>query len=299
MAYSKKASGRYRRTRRTRRYTRRRRYRRKYPRRSGKRFPRGTEVKSKSMDISGTVNVTSNSSNGVDVITYFPGHFIAIGGASGNNVMTFPQGTNQGQRVGVKIEPIKLRISGAISLTDSAAGNINSQPNFWQVRLLVYQVKGGNASINCIEDGYHQLALTGNTGNVIAGDMVKLVSNFAWSSSISTTGVSFTGNNWRANNALGKLPLRRGIGSLCRVLYKKTFWINTQKNPIKQFRFITKTPKRLVYPESALNSDGDQSHQVCNDAIYILWMFQPGSFELDSIPQLYYNYHVDMFYTDK
>lgn len=299
MAYSKKVSRRYRRAGRARRYTRRRRYRRKYSRRSGKRFPKGTEVKSISKTFNGSVTPANSTANDVQFLKFYPGHFVVIGGGSGANCIYIPQGTAQGQRVGAKIEPVKLRVSGAFSLSPKAADQVQYAPNFWQIRLLVYQVKGGNSSYEATNENYHQLAMNGTTGNIIAGDLIKLFPNYFFSSSTTQDGVTYTGANWRANNSIGKVPLRRGIGGLCRVLYKKTFWINTQKNPVKQFRFITKVPRRFVYPESTTSPSGDTTANVANNAVYILWVYQPGAFDVSAVPNLHYDYHVDLFYTDK
>lgn len=293
MAYRKKgAKSASRRTYR-RRYTRRRRYRRKYPRRSGRRFPKGTEVKSKSVDLNGSVTPTFVEISGATNMSLVPGKFITIGGSTDNYNLQIPQGTAQGQRVGAKIEPIKLRISGSLQVDDTTLG-ITNPPNFWQVRCIVYQVKGGNANYNPTSSGYHPLGLNGSNGNVSAEDLRKLFCNYE-----STDSSTFTEDQWRRNNFFAKVPFRRGIGGTCRILYKKSFWINAQKNPIKQFRFICKTPKRLVYPENITASAGDATFNVANNAIYIVFVWQPGSFQQECIPTLHYSYHVDLFYTDK
>lgn len=289
MAYSKKVSRRYRRSGRTRRYTRRRRYRRKYPRRSGKRFPKGVEVKSKSVYVAGSVSpVTENS-----FLTFYPGHVTTIGSSGGANNLAIEQGTSQGQRVGAKIEPIKLRISGAFQL-EGATGNVNGPPNFWQVRLLVYQVKGGNASNSLNSKDYHQMAIVSDGGVVGATQLDKIFAQYSHN-----TDNSFSEQQWKVNNFIGKVPLRRGIGGLCRVLYKKTFWINTQKNPIKQFRIVTKTPRRIIYPEQAAQSGADNTQANASNGIYVLWVFQPGSVGQTPNPVLNYSYYTELYYTDK
>ena len=297
MAYRKKGAKSASRRSYRRRYTRRRRYRRKYTRRSGKRFPRGTEVKSKSWCTCQSLSVTAEA----NMISFKPGFVSIIGTAEDTPYgMGVSVGNAQGQRIGAKFEPIKLRISGSISLQDSGSvgGNTIQAPNFWQVRVLVYQVKGGNTSLSPEENGYHQLALASETDDGwIEPDQLRRIL-MTYRNSVGNDSI-FSEEDWLRNNLLGKIPLRRGIGGLCRVLYKKTFWINTQKNPVKQFRFITKVPKRFVYPEVVANDLNSTPSTVPNNAVYILWMFQPGSFKVPAIPTLNMAYNVDLFYTDK
>lgn len=301
MARAKKASRRsYRRFGYKRTY-RRRRYRRKYTKRSGKRFPKGTEVKSKSKMVSSTLMPTSTVEN---TISYSPGYAFILGGADASDyMMSIPLGTGQGERVGAKIEPIKLRVSGSMSLENSGdiVGNDTYSPNFWQVRCLVYQIKGGNAAQAPDNENYHQLAMVSSTddGWLTPKQMRKLLMQYFNDGPVADDLNRFTNTCWNRNNNLAKLPLRRGIGGLCRVLYKKSFWINAQKNPVKQFRFITRTPKRFVYPESMARDDGVVPETNCNNSVYIVWMFQPGSFKLNAIPKLNLTFTVDLFYTDK
>ena len=292
MAYRKKGAKSASRRSYRRRYTRKRRYRRKFYRRYYKRFPKGTEVKSKSADADGTIKPSFYDSAEVTYMSYSFGRYVTIGGSSTSFNIPITQGTGQGQRVGNKIEPIKLRISGTFQVDDSALGNTGA-PNFWQIRCLVYQVRGGNPSVEPSNTNYHQLAMSGSNGNCTGTDLNKLLCQWAHNSS---TSVNI--DQWRRNNFLAKCPLRRGIGGMMRVLYKKSFWINTQKNPVKQFRFITKVPKRLVFPENT-SGEGDEAFSSCNNAIYVCFFFQPGSFQEECVPQLYYSYHVDFFYTDK
>lgn len=295
MAYSKKVSRRYRRTGYRRRYTRKRRYRRKYPRRSGKRFPKGVEVKSMSKSFTKSFDVVAVAET--SLVTFWPGFCSIIGDSSANNPYSIciPQGTGMSQRIGAKIEPIKLRISGCISIKSKAQNQVQLAPNFWQVRCVVYQVKGGNAS-NAINDAnYHPLAMATVDGTLGGSDVTKLLMTYHHQSN----SLQFSQDDWTKNNYLCKIPMRRGIGGSCRVLYKKCFWINTQKNPVKPFRFVTKTPKRLIYPETAVQGDANTIHQVPTNAIYIVWLFQPGSFNPDEVPTMVCDYNVDLFYTDK
>lgn len=295
MAYAKKASRRYRRSRRSRRYTRRRRYRRYYPRRSGKRFPKGTEVKSVSKSF--TRAFVYSQYGETQNTTFNPG-FVTMIGLKDEQVygLHIPQGTAQGERVGAKIEPIKLRISGAISLATRGSDQVRNAPNFWQVRCVVYQVKGGNTNYSPNSSNYHPLAMATSDGTLGGSSLVRLLMTYHYTSN---NDLVFAQTDWQKNNFLAKIPLRRGIGSMMRVLYKKSFWINTQKNPIKQFRFVTKPPKRLIYPEMPTQGDDDNSANYPNSAIYILWMFQPGTFDPNDVPYLNLDYNVDLFYTDK
>ena len=113
MAYAKKASRRYRRSRRLGAILGGGPL---YPRRSGKRFPRNTEVKSVSKAFNKSFDIAKYGET--DNITYFPGFVSYIGDslASRSYSINISTGTGQGEKIGCKIEPIKLRISGAISL---------------------------------------------------------------------------------------------------------------------------------------------------------------------------------------
>lgn len=290
MAYRKKGAKSSSRRSYRRRYTRRRRYRRKYPKRSGRRFPKGTEVKSKSLNEDGTIVPATDLGTGN--LQFYPGFAFTIGGnsATAHNIF-INQGAGQGERVGAKIEPVKLRLSGTFQLIGVSA-NVNNPPNFWQVRMLVYQVKGANSANQPSSNDYHSMSV--GTGNVSAERLPSIFSEYVY-----TTANTFTEAQWRANNGIAKIPLRRGIGGLCRVLYKKSFWINTQKTPIKQFRVVTKLPRRIVYPETANPNQGDNVTGNCNNAIYILFVVQPGSFAVNDFPKLYWSFHADLFYTDK
>lgn len=293
MAYRKKGAKSASRRSYRRRYTRRRRYRRKYPRRSGRRFPKGTEVKSITKTFALNTGTVASGEN----ISYYPGYCTTIGGSvAGNGNMSIPLGTGMNQRVGAKVEPIKLRISGSCSLVSKAQHQNTFEPNFWQVRCLVYQVKGGNPNYSPSNSNYHQLAMINTDGNLTGKEIGKLLSGYFYNDD---TGIVFSFNNWLGNNVLARTPLRRGLGGMFRVLYKKSFWINSQKNPVKQFRFVCRVPKRIVYPESITTSDNNEPQTDPNNAIYIVWMFQPGSFNVDMVPVLNLNYVVDLFYTDK
>ena len=290
MAYRKKGAKSASRRSYRRRYTRRRRYRRKYPKRSGRRFPKGTEVKSKQFNNQGTIVPATDMGSGN--LQFYPGYCFSIGGdPSTSNNIAIKQGTAQGERVGAKIEPIKLRISGTFQLVGVAA-NVNNPPNFWQVRMLVYQVKGANAQYAPSSADYHSMSV--GTGNVNATLLPRIFSEYYF-----TSQDIFTEQQWRQNNGIAKMPLRRGIGGLCRVLYKKSFWINTQKNPIKQFRFVTKVPRRLVYPETPATNQNESTTSNCNNAIYVMFVAQPGTYAVNDFPKLYWNFHADLFYTDK
>lgn len=296
MARAKKASRRrYRRFNYSRWY-RRRRYRRRYPKRSGRRFPKGTEVKSvtKVVNFQQQIGVVS----GANLITYKPGFCTIIGGSDNNSAfnLAITKGAESYQRVGTKIEPVKLRISGSLTLTTSSDGQVNSAPNFWQVRCIVYQVKGGNAGFEPNNGGYHQMAMTTADGTIGGSTLLNVLMSYYHQAN----DIQFTPENWLANNVLAKIPLRRGIGGICKVLYKKSFWVNSQKNPVKQFRFITRKPARFVWPETTTNQgDANNNAAVVNNAVYILWMFQPGAFRAAITPDINLTYSVDLFYTDK
>lgn len=152
---------------------RRRRYRRYRKRtyRSRRRvyFPKNTEVKciaKQSHHVLGTEN-ENNVAGEVMFCKFYPMVTFHICAFSPENAqysyMMYPyNGIGSQGRIGAKIEPVKLRLSGSISLLFPTDNQIDQyhwshQPSFWQVRLLVYQVKGGDPNYTTNSVNYHHL----------------------------------------------------------------------------------------------------------------------------------------------
>ena len=146
MAYSKKTS-RYRRRRAYRkRGFKRRKYGRRYYKKRSVRFPKNTEVKSGVKQLETIIEPETKTVSNVDYISYPAGQVMIIGGDS--NVVyniRFPQGSGATGRIGAKIEPVKLRLTGTIGLRSYRDGDLpetaHLNPQYWMVRLLVYQVQ--------------------------------------------------------------------------------------------------------------------------------------------------------------
>lgn len=311
MAYSKKAS-RYRRRRAYRkRAFKRRRYRRRYYKKRSVRFPKYTEVKCVSKEQVNNVlpkNIAT-ADDPIAFISFQPMTCFIVGGSEGSDPwnVAIDKGTGSQQRIGAKIEPVKFRLSGSIALNFAVYRQDLQQqppytqsqfPSFWQVRLIVYQVRGANPKYATYKAGYHPCALCPNTtlGDCDPEEVKKLLATYY--GKYETAMPIFTWEEFSRNHALGKVPLRRGIGGQIRVLYNKTFWLSLSK-PIKQFRIITKRPKPIVYPELI---DGAASQEVYKDprnAIYCAWIYQPGNyFEINNV-QLNLSCQYELYYTDK
>lgn len=298
----------------TRSARRARRYRRKYRKwkRRNRRY-RGrarrnyskTEIKS----VSGTYEWTFDAKNVLDsfgnrMLNFYPGYCIYIGYTNSETAcfLSVDMGVQGNQRIGYKISPVRLRLTGCFSLTIPENVVSLPAPNFWQIRMLVYQVVGGNGMYSLSSTQYHPLAPTMATewGGVPASQLPKLFYTYGYDTIASDGSSNFTEQQWASNNAIGRMPLRRGIGKLFRILYKKTFWINIQKNPIKQFRIKTRCPRTLVWNEDReMNSNTYSAQTYPNNGIYVLFVVQPGSFQGDLNPKLEFVCNADLFFNDK
>lgn len=165
MAFSKKASRRYRRSSRYRRRAWRRRYRRNRYRRRYRRYRRRNKPEYKRKEFRLTAqfsnrinaltvgNVTSN----VSVVTPHYYDYIVLGAETVEGVpycIPIKQGTNIDQRIGAKISPVGLRIFGTISIEtkgqvfNTAIAGLDSVANVngCMLRMIVMQVRNGNTT---------------------------------------------------------------------------------------------------------------------------------------------------------
>lgn len=308
MAYSKRARA----SRARRRYHRRRygRYKRKY-RRYRRRYRRAsrTEVKCVSKECYYAVNTQNVPVNDDRMagIKFKPMNIFIVGCPPPdgfNYCVGFTEGTGPQQRIGAKISPIKLRLSGAISIdfgdsrSDVMPDPAAEQPNFWQIRLLIYQVRGGNTQYNPYSQFYHPLALevVDTNGGCYPSQIKKLLSTYQGTDG---NAINYTRESWLSNQGMCKFPLRRGIGGQMRVLYSKSFWINATKNPVKQFRIVTRRPRSLVWTEDLSGADNHNILTQPRNSIYICWMYQPGNYDASKQLPIYLSCQYELFYKDK
>lgn len=296
MAYKRYKRFRARKTRKVFRYSRggfRRRYRRYYRRyKRNRRFPKSTECK--------CVEIRTSTSwqfdaNGTDAIAFSPGRVTII--PSPNHGVDIVQGTSGTQRIGNKITPVKLRITGALSFDrDYGAIQTDNIPMSFHVRLLIYQVRGGNGDKAPYDADYHPLAMETVNGMIGANMISRLLDYYSYTNG---TNASFTVDQIRDNMGAAKCPLRLGIGGQFKMLYTKTFNLSNTKNASYPFRIVTKVPNRLVWPERTENTtkkDKETKPSVRN-AVYITWICTPQSVAPKG--DIHLNYNSQLFFIDK
>lgn len=272
----------------SRRYYRRRarKYRSYY--RRGRRFPKATEVKQVSFATSHEWAFNQDMEN--ENTQFTPG-FIAILPSNQFGV-DITQGTATFNRIGCKIRPCKLRLCGSLSL-DRVFSDPGILPQSFHVRLIVYQVRGGNGANSPYSDAYHPLAITTADGNVGSKEIKKVLCYYNGPD----TGNSFTPTQMAQNMGAGKTPLRLGIGGQFKMLFTKTFVLSDQHVSTKPFRIVTKVPRRLVWPEQANGVASNASEQYVRNAIYCLWICVPQT--KNPVGSVFLNYNTQLFFTDK
>ncbi|QCH00632.1 Cap [Circoviridae sp.] len=270
----------------SRRYYRRRNRKFKRYYRRGRRFPRATEVKSVSFYSKQIWQFDQDLAN--QDVTFYPGFVTMF--PSPQIGIDITQGTNTNQRIGAKVTPIKLRLSGSLSL-DRVFAKPDIQPQSFHVRLIVYQVRGGNGSFNPNQSGYHPLAMATNTGLLDASQLQKLLSYY------DGQGTTFQTSVMRSNMGTSKVPLRLGIGGQFRMLYTKTFVLSNQFSSTKPFRIVTKVPRRFVWPETPDGLQDNAPQAKCRNSVYVVWICVPQT--ANPIGDVHLNYNTQLFYIDK
>lgn len=270
----------------SRRYYRRRsrKYRSYY--RRGRRFPRATEVKTVSFFTTQEWNFNTEMAN--NNVTFYPGYVAIV--PSPQLGVDITNGTLNNNRIGAKVTPVKLRMAGSLSL-DRKFAAADIQPQSFHVRLIVYQVRGGNAGFFPYQDGYHPLAMATTTGLLNAGEVRKLLAYYQGDTT------TFQSTDMRANMGSGKTPLRLGIGGQFRVLYTKTFVLSNQYSSTKPFRIVTKVPRRFVWPEKEDGNKDNATKANCRNAVYMVWICVPQT--PNPVGAVYLNYNTQLFFTDK
>lgn len=248
---------------------------------------------------------------------------ICIGGVSeAFYSMKIAQGTGASQRVGAKIKPVKLRLSGVLNYigpntANGTVANPNNNnnatlgmtlpmesPQGYQLRLIVYQVKGGNSDNGVGTSNYHPLGLINldngqqvltyedNVARAQATGLRSLLQHYYYTGNDYT----FTNEDLISNSGVGKMPFRLGIGSMLRVLYNRVWTLQSGYKTSIPFRIVTKVPRRLVYPQSNSSDDVGSRESNVRNAIYIAWILIP----MSPLPtgKVTLNYNAELFYTD-
>lgn len=276
----------------SRRYYRRRGARSSYGRkyRGTRRFPRSKEAKMiEGVSASGWTFTTDVEN---EDITFYPMNTTII--PSDMSSMNIAQGTNGHQRIGNKVRPIKLRLSGVLSYDRKFSLAEPIIPESFHIRLIVYQVRGANAAYVPNADGYHPLGIVTTNGLADAAQVQRLL-NFYNDPYPQGNHTVFTHEAMLKNMAASKTPLRLGIGGQFRMLYTRTFILSSSDKTSYPFRIVTKCPNRFVWPE---NSSGQVSQvaQNCRNAVYICWLCVPQT--KNPIGNIWLNYQTQLFYID-
>lgn len=270
----------------SRRYYRRRyrKYKRYY--RRGRRFPRATEVKSVSFYSNQIWQFDQDLAN--QDVTFYPGFCSMF--PSPQIGINIEQGTNSNQRIGAKVTPVKLRLSGSLSL-DRVFASPGILPQSFHVRLIVYQVRGGNGAFTPNQSGYHPLAMTTTTGLLGPDQLKKLLSYYDGDTT------TFSTTRMRNNMGTSKVPLRLGIGGQFKMLYTKTFVLSNQYTSTKPFRIVTKVPRRFVWPETPDGLKDNAPQANCRNSVFVVWICVPQSG--NPVGYIHLNYNTQLFYIDK
>lgn len=317
-------------------------YRRRYHRSRYRRYRRfrrrvNRKIEYKRIESSVLYNFTTSSKKIGDLNRYFqiidpfPYGVYCIGYLSvgyekaiqGKYIQT---GYGYNQRVGRKINPVKLRIYGAINIlpptnvpggeaAPAYTGQVYAQRVF--VRMIVFQVRNGNteytpaqeqfSSVNpyvtLIQNGYYNGIETQNYF-LDEGWFARMFSKNATMTSISRpSGDDFV--EWHGydlmeaedpywQNAYLKSPYRLGIGASVRILKDKLYGVTPQTSQSIPFRFKTKRPSRMVWPEGKAGDDAEVTHPKNPIYIVVIPIFPYPTYP--SRVQVDMNF--DMFYTD-
>lgn len=279
MARYKKAYRRYYRRARRRRYYRRRRLSRNAYRRRYKRYAR-SKREYKRIEAYQNINTSmlvDSTRLGLSVYYFSPEVYYCFIMGTGNQNQPFvlgtdiPLGAGQNQRIGAKINPVKLRIFGTIELQGSPTRDANQNIIFNDlyssvqccVRILVLQPKYGNATAyNPWQNGfsnvnpYTSLRGQNNTPKWDPGFFNKLfmkAAQFNQNGQLTIDNIGYvylTPEENRAHFATMKTPYRRGLGGQFRILKNKLYTIDTSRASIFNFKFKTKKPSQMVWEET-------------------------------------------------
>lgn len=309
MAYYKKASYRYRRSRYGRRYSRRRRfYRRSYGRRYRRRKSYGRKVEYKRIEfakffeyeIKAKLDPMDESAI-ARVMNPFSCYVIGTGEIQGVNGpvsqygVNIAQGTAPYQRIGKKINPARLKLFGTMAVT---ANGINPDPgdeylvdttvgnaiNF-AVRVIVFQIRNGDGTTYPFYQAFSKINpyIYGNVDinedvvwNPDWFDRMLIQGNPELMRNGQTNTFYYNGDSGRnliRNFALLKCPFRRGLGGEFRVLKDKVYTFCSGGSTMLNFKFKTKKPTQMVWREAQEGEGGANAYQqVPKNPIYIVFI---------------------------
>lgn len=272
------------------RYNRSKRFKK---RRSKVEYKRVEGYRTKVFDLSyGNVNPTDNEPNAPDNAqkALYGQNNVCFGIGSHQNTnwtKSIDVGTYNSQRIGTKINPVKLRIYGTVSLVNPSHQRLSEQPLTVYMRCIVYQVRNGIPSSKYIyDDGFSAVSPVFNATNgaMLSITGKRLFSEFhgeeGYTYNVSMQG-QYTYNltsviydtNLNAYTSLTKVPYRNGIGGSMKLLKDKLYKLNVSKNSSFSFRFKTRKPNRMVWPEDPNRENAILT--TCRNPIYITWWMIP------------------------
>lgn len=286
------------------RHYRRRRYYRRFrgAKRVGRyrRFPRSTETKIAQF-LGGAVWQFQSQDSALASASFPPMHACCIPKTPDATQLgvAIANGTDNQTRIGSKIKPIKLRFSGAVSYTrqaPSSAGShtYNYAPAAFALRVVIYQVRGGNGSSSTGDAAFHPMAIvTDATGSATGLQARKIFGTYYCGSN----GLDQTADDLRRNIMVSKGPLRLGIGGQMRMLYNKTYTMQTGGRTSIPFRIVTKIPRRFVWAEQPNGAGGVATQTTCRNPVYATFTLVP----LTAQPEgdVILDYQCDCFFIDK
>lgn len=255
-----------------------------------RRFPKATEAKM--VEFQSQNSWLFNTEIATDNVSFSPGLVAILPHTTAGS--SIGQGTGINQRIGAKVKPIKFRLCGVLSYDRKFSQTSPIIPESFHIRLLVYQVRGGNGDKSPSTNDYHPLAMATDTG-LVGGKQLQRVFNYYQCTDASDT--TFSPEQMRMNMGTGKTPLRLGIGGQFKMLYTKTFVLSSSSSSTKPFRIVTKVPNRLVWAEAANGSAQQQNQSFCRNCIYALWVVVPQT--PNPIGNIYLSCNYQLFYIDK
>lgn len=334
MARYKKASRRYARRARRRRYLRRRRLARNAYRRRYRSRYRKSRTEYKRLEGFETVQFKFDMRDvgGRNGYVCGPGwfHCFTIGSAQGWSIHPIMQGTGIDQRIGAKITPVQLRFFGTVNATTQYDFNEGAfeytYPRSTQllyVRVIIFQVRNGNTSMNNDEEGFCSinpycttLSIDNNYGYNFTdnqfqvnepGSFNRLFTapptfqrvrfQYPTNSNPATfmTVDELNKVNWPTWQNLVRTPFRLGIGPSFKVLKDKLYKIRPALNQSIPFRFKTKRPMRMVWPESPTQ----ENHLALNPRNPIYIMTIPVVSQPTEDMEIFIRYNFQLYYSDK
>lgn len=318
-------------------YSRRRRYyatRRRYKRYKRRKVEyKRTEATFKTrLNCTKYTNLNDTNDSQTANKTGYIGEFISALAIGPQDLSTIPSdyienGTGIDQRIGNKINPVKLRCFGTMTLTspNPLPGTLENPVTVY-VRMVIYQVRNGNPQYTFDDASFSSMNpiwqrarpptineasfISAQTGerlfSVFHGkDLYRYELIMNQTKTIMKAGI--LEQDLTRYTSLTKAPFRLGIGGSIKILKDKVYKLSNIKNSFS-FRFKTKKPNRMVWPE--IQNEIYLNNGNCpKNPIYICFFYIPTTGVTASLPNeqnqyTYFNGNVDidldyqLFYTD-